>query len=115
MIKLHQRPPDSSPQTTRKSYGGDAQGKIHPNPFLEQLERVMARIQWEETDECQILCIWTPLFTLVRPLDLLFSDALVSFCVFMFCRSISEDCLENSEVLNCLENLEVLKNSIDRT
>jgi hypothetical protein len=26
-----------------------AQGKICPNPFLEQPERVMARIQWEET------------------------------------------------------------------
>jgi hypothetical protein len=49
MIKLHQRPPNSSPRTTRKSYGGDAQGKIRPNPFLEQLERVMERIQWEET------------------------------------------------------------------
>jgi len=49
MIKLHQRPPDSSPRTTQKSYGGDAQGRIHPNPFLEQPERVMARIQWEET------------------------------------------------------------------
>jgi hypothetical protein len=33
---------------TRKSYG-DAQGRICPNPFLEQPERVMARIQWEET------------------------------------------------------------------
>jgi hypothetical protein len=49
MIKLHQRPPDSSPRTTRKSYGGDAQGRIHSNPFLEQPERVMGRIQWEET------------------------------------------------------------------
>jgi hypothetical protein len=49
MIKLHQHPLDSSPRTTRKSYGGGAQGRIHPNPFLEQPERVMARIQWEET------------------------------------------------------------------
>jgi hypothetical protein len=49
MIKLHQLPSDSSPRTTRKSYGGDAQERIRPNPFLEQPERVMARIQWEET------------------------------------------------------------------
>jgi hypothetical protein len=42
-------------------------------------------------DECQILCIWTPWFTLVRPLALLFYDALVSFYVFMFCMSISEE------------------------
>jgi hypothetical protein len=49
MIKLHQRPPNSSPRTTRKSYGGDAQGRIRTNPFLEQPKRVMARIQWEET------------------------------------------------------------------
>jgi hypothetical protein len=46
MIKLHQHPPDSTP---RKSYGGDAQGRIHLNPFLGQPERVMERIQWEET------------------------------------------------------------------
>jgi hypothetical protein len=49
MIKLHQHPPDSSPRTTRKSYGGDAQGRIRPNPFLGQPKRVMERIQWEET------------------------------------------------------------------
>jgi len=42
-------------------------------------------------DECQILCIWTPWFRLVRPLALLFSDVLVSFCVFVFCRSIREE------------------------
>jgi hypothetical protein len=37
-------------------------------------------------------CIFgPPWFTLVRPLALLFSDALVSVCVFMFCRSISEE------------------------
>jgi hypothetical protein len=49
MIKLHQHPPDSSPRATRKSYGGDAQGRIPPNPFLGQPERVMEMIQWEET------------------------------------------------------------------
>jgi len=49
MIKLHQHPPESSPQTTRKSYGGDSQGRIRPNPFLGQPERVMEMIQWEET------------------------------------------------------------------
>jgi hypothetical protein len=49
MIKLHQHPPDSSPRTTRESYEGDAQGRICPNPFLGQPERVMERIQWEET------------------------------------------------------------------
>jgi len=54
MIKLHQRPPDSSPRTTRKSYGGDAQGRIRLNPFLEQPERVMARIQWEETSLLEV-------------------------------------------------------------
>jgi hypothetical protein len=48
MIKL-QHPPDSPPRTTRKSYGGDAQGRIRPNPFLGQPEGVMERIQWEET------------------------------------------------------------------
>jgi hypothetical protein len=42
-------------------------------------------------DEWQILCIWTPWFTYVRPLAFLFFDALDSFCVFMFCRSISEE------------------------
>jgi hypothetical protein len=42
-------------------------------------------------DECQILCIWTPWFALVRPLALLFYDVLVSFCVFVFCRSIREE------------------------
>jgi len=42
-------------------------------------------------DECQILCIWTPRFTLVRPLALLFSDVLASFCVFVFCRLIREE------------------------
>jgi hypothetical protein len=51
MIKLHQHPPDSPPRTTRKSYGGDAQGRICPNPFLKQPERVMERIQWEETPQ----------------------------------------------------------------
>jgi len=51
----------------------------------------MGSFQRKLPDECQILCIWTPWFTLVRPLALLFSDALVSFCVFMFCRSISEE------------------------
>jgi hypothetical protein len=49
MIKLHQHPPDSPPRTTQKSYGGDAQGRIHPHPFLGQPERVMERMQWEET------------------------------------------------------------------
>jgi len=43
------------------------------------------------SDDYQILYIWTPWFTLVRPLALLFSEALVSFCVFMFWRSISEE------------------------
>jgi hypothetical protein len=42
-------------------------------------------------DECQILCIWTPWFALVRPLALLFSNVLVSFCVFCFCRIIREE------------------------
>jgi len=45
----------------------------------------------ETGDECQILCIWTPWFALVRPLALLFSDVLVSFCVFVFCRSIRNE------------------------
>jgi hypothetical protein len=36
---------------TRKSYGGDTQGRIRPNPFLEQPEKVMERIQWEETPQ----------------------------------------------------------------
>jgi hypothetical protein len=36
-----------------------------------------------------------PWFILVKPLALLFYDALVSFCVFMFCRSISKE-LQNS-------------------
>jgi hypothetical protein len=70
---------------------------------------------WTAPDECQILCIWTPWFTLVRPLALLFSDALVSFCVFMFCRSIREEWQKswgiawkiwkfwNSEVLKILD------------
>jgi hypothetical protein len=49
MIKLHQRPPDSPPRTTRESYGGDAQGRICPIPFLGQPERVMERIQRDET------------------------------------------------------------------
>jgi hypothetical protein len=49
IIKLHQHPPKSPPRTTRKSYGGDAQGRIHPNPFLGQPERVMERMQREET------------------------------------------------------------------
>jgi len=44
------------------------------------------------------LCIWTPWFTLVRPLALLFSDILVSFCVFMFCRSISEEWQSSCEI-----------------
>jgi hypothetical protein len=42
-------------------------------------------------DECQILCIWTPRFTLVRPLALLFSDVLAIFCVCVFCRLIREE------------------------
>jgi hypothetical protein len=49
MIKLHQRPSDSSPRTTRKSYGGNAQERIRPNPFLEQPERVMEKVQRVET------------------------------------------------------------------
>jgi len=49
MIKLHQHPLDSSPRTTRESYEGDTEGRICPNPFLGQPERVMERIQWEET------------------------------------------------------------------
>jgi len=42
-------------------------------------------------DECQILYIWTPWFTLVRPLTVLFSDVFVSFCVIVFYRSIREE------------------------
>jgi hypothetical protein len=68
MIKLHQRPPDSSPRTTQKSYGGDAQGRIHPNPFLEQPERVMARIQWEETSR---LGVSEGIRTRIRPIPFL--------------------------------------------
>jgi hypothetical protein len=49
MIKLHQHPLDSPPRTTQKSYGGDAQGRIRLNPFLGQPERVMERMQREET------------------------------------------------------------------
>jgi hypothetical protein len=41
--------------------------------------------------ECQILCIWTPWFVLVRPLAWFFFDVLVSFCVFVFCRSLREE------------------------
>jgi hypothetical protein len=43
-------------------------------------------------DEYQILYIWTPWFTLVRPLALLFSDVFVSFCVLVFYRWIREEC-----------------------
>jgi hypothetical protein len=68
MIKLHQRPPDSSPRTTRKSYGGDAQGRICSNPFLEQPKRVMARIQWEETPR---LGVSERMRTRVRPIPFL--------------------------------------------
>jgi len=32
----------------------DAQGRIRPNPFLEKPERVMARIQWEETPRLRV-------------------------------------------------------------
>jgi len=39
-------------------------------------------------DKWQILYIWTPWFTLVKPLTLLFSDVLVSFCVFAFLQDI---------------------------
>jgi len=49
MIKLHQRPSDSSLRTTRKSYGGDAQERICLNPFLKQPKGVMERIQRVET------------------------------------------------------------------
>jgi hypothetical protein len=34
---------------TRKSYGRDAQGRIRPNHFLKQPERVIEKIQREET------------------------------------------------------------------
>jgi hypothetical protein len=58
------------------------------------------------SDECQILCIWTPWFALVRPLALLFSNVLVSFCIFYFCRTIRErngkfhkEMTGNSEIL----------------
>jgi len=46
---------------------------------------------WMLRDECQILYIWTPWFTLVRPLALLFSDVFVSFCVLVFYRLIREE------------------------
>jgi hypothetical protein len=42
-------------------------------------------------DEYQILYIWTPWVTLVTPLALLSSDVFVSFCVFVFYRSIREE------------------------
>jgi hypothetical protein len=54
MIKLHQHPPDSPPQTTRKSYGGDAQRRIRPIPFLGQPERIMERMQREETPRLKV-------------------------------------------------------------
>jgi hypothetical protein len=54
MIKLHQRPSDSSPRMTRKSYGGDAQERIRLNPFLEQPERVMEKVQRVETSRLGI-------------------------------------------------------------
>jgi hypothetical protein len=41
-----------------------------------------------EFDECQKVYIWTPHFTLVKPLPLLFSDVLVSFGVFAFLQDI---------------------------
>jgi hypothetical protein len=68
MIKLHQCPPESSPRTTRKSYGGDAQGRIRPNPFLEQPERVMERSQWEETPR---LGVSEGMRTRIRPIPFL--------------------------------------------
>jgi hypothetical protein len=70
------------------------------------------------SDEYQILYIWTPWFTLVRPLALLFYDDLVSFCVFMFCRSISEEWQIHVELLGKFGSSEELDrsnlNSIDR-
>jgi uncharacterized coiled-coil protein SlyX len=62
-------------------------------------------------DECQILCIWTPRFTLVRPLALLFSNALASFCVFVFCRPIREEW--QNFMWKCLEIRKSLK--VDRS
>lgn len=44
--------------------------------------------QFRVSDEYQILYIWTPWFTLVRHLALLFFDVLASFCVFVFCRTL---------------------------
>jgi hypothetical protein len=62
-------PPDSFPRTTRKGNGKDAKGRnpsvrgfrmdkakdvqirIRPNPFLGQPERVLERIQREETSQ----------------------------------------------------------------
>jgi len=58
MIKLHQRPSYSSPRTTRKSYDGDAQERIRLNPFLEQPERVMERIQRVETSRLGVFEGW---------------------------------------------------------
>jgi hypothetical protein len=58
MIKLHQRPSDSSPRTTRKSYGGDAQERIRPDPSLEQPERVMEMIQRVETLRLGVSELW---------------------------------------------------------
>jgi hypothetical protein len=63
------------------------------------------------SDEYQILYIWTPWFTLVRLLALLFSDALVSFCVFMFCRSISEEWQTHVELLEKFGSSEELDRS----
>jgi hypothetical protein len=63
------------------------------------------------SDEYQILYIWTPWFTLVRPLALLFYDDLVSFCVFMFCRSISEEWQIHVELLGKFGSSEELDRS----
>jgi hypothetical protein len=71
-------------------------------------------------DEYQILYIWTPWFTLVRPLALLFSDVFVSFCVLVFYRSIRKErqkfhveILGNSEVLKS-RSIEFCPKSINR-
>jgi hypothetical protein len=45
MTKWHQHPPNSlPPRTTRKSYGRDTQGTIHPTTFLKRLKKFMEGI-----------------------------------------------------------------------
>jgi hypothetical protein len=64
---------------------------------------------FEQFDEYQVLYIWTPWFTLVRPFALLFSDVFVSFCVLVFYRLIRE------EWQNFMwKYLEIRKSSIDQ-